>query len=97
MALTKLDILADLKELKICYAYEHQGEIINEIFQGLDLHNVKPLYKDLKPFPAQFEELKSNPNLLSYIHTIEKFLEIPVSIMAYGPEREQILFKESLF
>ena len=50
IALTKLDVLSGLDELKVCYAYEIDGKEYDCAYPGLDLAKAIPLYRSLKPF-----------------------------------------------
>lgn len=96
IALTKLDILSDLPELKICYAYEVNGKTVDCAYPGINLYNAKPLYKDFKPFKDDFEG-KNSAELDAYMSFIQEALGIPVSIYAYGPDRNQVVFRKNLF
>ena len=97
IALTKLDILSNLPELKVCYAYEVNGKTVDCAYPGINLYNAKPLFKDLKPFTDDFSSSKTSAELDHYINFIQEALGIPVSIYAYGPDRNQIVFKKILF
>jgi adenylosuccinate synthase len=97
IALTKLDILSNLSELKVCYAYEVNGKTVDCAYPGINLYNAKPLLKDLKPFTDDFSGSKTSLELDQYINFIQQALGIPVSIYAYGPDRNQIVFKKTLF
>lgn len=97
IALTKLDILSGLEELKVCYAYEINGEEFDCAYPGLDLSIAKPLYRDLKPFAQDFSKEDYSVELKEYIELIETSLEVPVGILAYGPERNQIHFRKKYF
>ncbi|EQC49923.1 adenylosuccinate synthase [Bacteriovorax sp. BSW11_IV] len=97
IALTKLDILSGMDELKVCYAYEYNGEKIDCAYPGIDLSKVKPLYKDLTPFKDEFKTDSLSGELESYIKEIETFIGIPVGIIAYGPERSEIKFRKDYF
>jgi len=96
IALTKLDILSNLNELKICYAYEVNGKTVDCAYPGINLFNAKPLYKDFKPFNDDFTG-KPSQELNTYLGYIQEALGIPVSIYAYGPDRNQIVFQKELF
>jgi adenylosuccinate synthase len=96
IALTKLDILSDLSELKICYAYEVDGKTVDCAYPGINLYNAKPLFKSFKPFKDDFTG-KNSTELDQYMSFIQETLGIPVSIYAYGPDRNQIVFKKNLF
>ena len=98
IALTKLDVLSGLEELKVCYAYEIDGKEYSCAYPGLDLSHAKPLYKSLKPFKDDFsKENEYAQELSDYISLIEENLGIPVGILAYGPERSQIHFRKDYF
>lgn len=97
IALTKVDVLSGLEELKICYAYEIDGQEYDCAYPGLDLSKATPLYKTLKPFKDDFTKDQYAPELEDYIKLIESSLGIPVGILAYGPERSQIHFRKNYF
>lgn len=97
IALTKVDVLSGLEELKICYAYEYEGCTIDCAYPGIDLSRVKPLYRDIEPFNDDFKTDKLSDNLENYIKTIEEFIGIDVGIVAYGPERSEIKFRKEYF
>ena len=95
IALTKVDVLSGLEELKVCYAYEIDGKEYDCAYPGLDLAKAKPLYKTFKPFNDKFEtENVYSEELQSFIDTIEKTIGIPVGILAYGPDRSEIHFRK---
>jgi adenylosuccinate synthase len=97
IALTKLDILSHLPELKICYAYEVNGKEVDCAYPGINLYHAKPLYKSFTPFKDDFTDNKTSSELNAYISFIQEALEIPVSIYAYGPDRHQVVFRKDLF
>ena len=98
IALTKLDVLSGLEELKVCYAYEVNGKEYDCAYPGLDLSDAKPLYKTLTPFTDDFSNEKAYaPELDTYINLIEENLGVSVGILAYGPERSQIHFRKNYF
>lgn len=98
IALTKVDVLSGLEELKVCYAYEIDGKEYDCAYPGLDLEKATPLYKTLKPFNDSFETENSYTDELQlYIDMIEKSLNIPVGILAFGPDRSQIHFRKNYF
>lgn len=96
IALTKVDVLAEIKELKVCYAYEYQGEMIDTAFPGIDLSQVTPIYKTFKNFNKCFDGDKLDSDLEDYIKFIEQELEIPVSLVAYGPGREELFMRSHI-
>jgi adenylosuccinate synthase len=94
IALTKLDILTGLKELKVCYAYEVNGKVVDCAYPGINLYNAKPLYKTFSAFTDDFATGKPSKELETYINFIQESLGIPVGIYAYGPDRNQIVFRQ---
>lgn len=97
LAVTKLDILSEIDELKVCVAYQYQGQRIDCAYPGIDLTQVEPIYESFEPFTDKFESEKLSPQLERYIEMIEKSVGIPVGILAYGPERSQIHFRKDYF
>lgn len=97
LALTKVDVLSDIENLKVCYAYKYQGKEIDCAYPGIDLSKVEPLYKDMKSFSDDFKDNNLSSEIETYIKTIEEFVGIPVGILAYGPERSQIHFRKEYF
>lgn len=94
IALTKLDILSNLKQLRVCYAYEVNGKIVDCAYPGINLYGAKPLYKDFTPFTDDFTGGKTSKEFDAYVNFIEEQLGIPVGIYAYGPDRNQVVFKK---
>ena len=95
IALTKVDVLQGLPT-KICTSYHYQGRIINQAFPGMDLNQVQPIYEEFAPFSDNGE---GDPSLelTAYLEMIEENLQIPIGIIAYGPERNQIRWAKDYF
>ncbi len=96
IALTKLDILSGMNELKVCTSYKYEGKEINCSYPGIDLSQVEPVLTDMKPFNDDFKGEQSQ-ELKDYISLIEKEIGIPVGIIAFGPERSEITFLKNYF
>lgn len=94
IALTKLDILSNLKELKVCYAYEVYGKVVDCAYPGINLYHAKPLYKNFTPFQDDFSSAKTSKEFEDYVNFLQESLGIPVGIYAYGPDRNQIVFRQ---
>jgi len=99
IALTKVDVLAGQSELKICDYYEFQGKKIECSYPGLDLSKVKPHFKSFKTFNDNFEVDNYIPSddLKQFLDYIEIQTKTPLSIIAYGPERSQVIIKKEFF
>lgn len=97
IALTKLDVLSGIDDIKICTGYEYEGKTIDCAYPGIDLSKVKPILKDMPSFNDDFKGEVLSDELKNYITTIEEFVGIPVGILAYGPERSEIKFQKDYF
>jgi len=104
IVLTKLDVLSGLEKLKICIGYKYKNKIIKNFSNNSELlENCEPVYEELNAWNENldginnFEELPENAK--KYIKRIEELMEVPISIVSIGPERNQtlILKKEFLF
>lgn len=97
IALTKLDILSGLEELKVCTHYRYKDQEIDCAYPGIDMSTVEPIYKDLKPFADDFSTDEQSEELKTYIRLIEETVGVPIGILAYGPERSEIKFLKDYF
>lgn len=95
IVLTKLDILDELDEIKICTAYKHNGKILKNF--PLDLSSVVPVYETMKGWRKKTEDIRSYQQLpveaKNYITKIEKFLQCKVSYVSVGEMRDAIIKK----
>lgn len=99
IALTKIDVLSEMDTLKICVGYKYKGKEIDCAYPGIDLYKVEPILVELEPFTIENEITLDNmpKELKKYLDIIEEHIGIPISALAYGPSREQILFLEDYF
>ena len=102
IALTKLDVLDDLNEIKVCVAYELNGKNIDYLPASIDEQiNVKPVYKTYKGWKSStegiknFEELPENAKI--YISDLEKLIEAKISSVSTSPERNDTILVEDPF
>ncbi len=97
LIITKLDVLDQFDEVKVCVAYEYEGEKIEDFPASLKvLENCKPVYKTLKGWKENTKGLKDVKELpqkaLDYIRFIEDFVGVPVIMISTGPSREEYLW-----
>ncbi|HLC48134.1 MAG TPA: adenylosuccinate synthase [Candidatus Norongarragalinales archaeon] len=102
--LTKLDVLAGLKEIKVATHYEYRGKQVNNFpADTTSLQNCSPVYRAFPGFPEQnwkavakkgkAQKLGALPkNALSFVRFIEKELKVPFVSVSVGPERGEIIF-----
>ena len=102
IALTKLDVLDELEEIKMCVAYELDGKKVDYLPAAVDDQlKVKPIYKSFKGWKSStkgvknFEKLPENAKI--YIKELEKFVETKVSSISTSPERNDTILIEDPF
>ena len=102
IALTKLDVLDELEEIKICIAYDLNGEKIDYLPASADQqYKVKPIYKTFEGWKTttcgikKFSELPEKAQ--NYINFIESFIETKVSTISTSPERKDTILIEDPF
>tara|TARA_B100001989_G_scaffold231645_1_gene190439 strand:+ start:242 stop:1528 length:1287 start_codon:yes stop_codon:yes gene_type:complete len=102
IALTKLDVLDELEEIKICIAYELNGKKIDYLPAAVeDQLKVKPIYKIFQGWRTSTRGIKNfdklPTNAKKYINELEKFIETKVSSISTSPEREDTILIENPF
>ena len=102
IALTKLDVLDELDEIKMCVAYDLDGKKVDYLPAAVDDQlKVKPIYKSFKGWKSStkgiknFEKLPENAKI--YIKELEKFIETKVSSISTSPERNDTILIEDPF
>ena len=102
IALTKLDVLDELDEIKMCVAYEIDGKEIDYLPAAVeDQLKVKPIYKSFKGWKSEtkgikkFDDLPENAKI--YIKELEKFIETKISSISTSPERNDTILIEDPF
>ena len=96
IALTKLDVLDQLDEIKMCIAYEVDGKKMDYLPAAVDDQlKTKPIYKNFKGWNCstkgikKFDDLKDNEK--NYINELEKFIETKVASISTSPERNDTI------
>jgi adenylosuccinate synthase len=94
LAMTKLDVLDNLPELKICTAYELNGEVVKEFpTSAKDAEAVKPIYETMPGWMCSTEEVRAwddlPENARNYLARIAELVDAKIGIVSVGPKREQ--------
>jgi len=102
IALTKLDVLDELDEIKMCVEYELNGKKIDYLpAASEDQFNIKPIYKTFPGWKSQTQgirNLKDLPdNAKRYIHALEDFIGARISSISTSPERDDTILVEDPF
>ena len=100
VALTKIDVFDTFDEIKICTAYKDKrnGKIYTSYPEDVYIHKyLEPIYETHKGWGTdisgihRYEDLPLNCR--KYIERLEEILEMPISIISVGPDREQTIFR----
>ncbi len=102
MVITKLDVLDELDELKICTGYEYDGEVMDTFPPSIKtLENCKPVYEvhpGWKQDTSKLKEFDSFPeNAKKYLARIEELSGVKIKIVSVGPGREATIIKDKFF
>ncbi len=94
--LTKLDVLSEFDEIKICTSYELDGKRVH--YYDVDsyrLGRVTPIYKTVRGWKEDIRGIRRYARLparaRTYVEAIEKLTGAPVGWVANGPEREAVI------
>jgi len=102
IALTKLDVLDELDEIKMCVQYELEGKKIDYLPAAVeDQVKIKPIYKTFKGWKSSTKGIKNidelPDNTKKYVYAIEDFVGAKISSISTSPEREDTILLENPF
>ena len=102
IALTKLDVLDELDEIKICIAYQLDGKKIDYLPAAVDDQlKVTPIYKTFKGWKSSTKGIKNfndlPTNAKNYVLELGKFIETKISSITTSPERNDTILIEDPF
>ena len=102
IALTKLDVLDELDEIKICIQYDLNGKKIDYLPASIDEQlKIKPIYKIFKGWRSSTKGIKNvdelPDNAKKYIFALEDFVGTKVSSISTSPKREDTILLENPF
>ena len=92
--ITKLDVLSGLEEIKLGVGYINGDKVITDYpYQQNVFYNAEPVYETYAGWSEDITSVRSFDNLpenaKKYITAIEDFIEIPITFISVGPERNQ--------
>ncbi len=102
IALTKIDVLDGLDELKVCVKYKLDGKEIDYLpaSEG-EQARVEPIYETLEGWSESTDGARSWNDLpaqaVKYVRHIEELIEAPVAILSTSPEREDTILVRDPF
>ena len=102
IALTKLDVLDELDEIKMCVEYELDGKKINYLPAAVeDQLKIKPIYKIFDGWKKSTSGIKNiddlPENAKNYIKEVENFIETKISSISTSPERDDTILIKNPF
>ena len=102
IALTKLDVLDELDEIKVCVEYQLNGKKLEYLpAASEDQFNIKPIYKTFPGWKTKTQGIRNIKDLpekaKSYIYALEDFIGAKISSISTSPEREDTILIEDPF
>ena len=96
LAIAKLDVLDQLEVIRVCVAYEADGERLNQLpYHQSVLHRVTPVYEDLPGWGVDIsgmtERSQLPPEADAYLSFVEQQVGVPIGMVGVGPDRQQVL------
>ncbi|MGR3637045.1 MAG: adenylosuccinate synthase [Shimia sp.] len=96
ICLTKLDVLDGFETLKICVAYELDGERLDYLPTASDQQaRCTPIYEEIDGWSETTEGARSwndlPANAVKYVRRVEELIECPVALLSTSPEREDTI------
>ncbi|MGN0978917.1 MAG: adenylosuccinate synthase [Candidatus Avoscillospira sp.] len=97
VALTCLDVLGYLDEIKVCTAYEIDGEITRDFPVTPKLNHAKPVYTTLPGWKCDIRGItewdKLPKEAKDYVNFIEQEIGVPIKIVSTGPSRHENILR----
>ena len=102
IALTKLDVLDELDEIKMCVSYMLNGKKLDYLPAGAeDQFKIEPIYETFPGWKKSTKGVRNIENLpdkaKKYIYALEDFIEAKISSISTSPEREDTILLENPF
>ncbi|ABI64851.1 MULTISPECIES: adenylosuccinate synthase [Maricaulis] len=102
VALTKLDVLDGFKTIKVCVAYEVDGERLDHLPAGKEAQaKATPVYEELQGWEGSTAGARSWADLpaeaVKYVRRIEELIECPIALVSTSPEREDVILMQDPF
>jgi len=97
-AITRLDVLDTLPQLKICVGYKLDGDTIDYFpASAVALDRCQPIYEELPGWQVSTNDIRQYsqlpPQARQYLARLEEFISCPISLISVGMRREQAILK----
>ena len=99
LAITKLDVLDEVDAIKVCVAYELDGERCEELPGSADAFaRCQPIYKTMPGWKQSTDHCRSLEDLpkaaLDYLKFLAELMDVPIAIVSLGASRDQTIIVE---
>lgn len=99
LAVTKLDVLDELEEIKVCVAYEIDGQRCEDFPSSSRVFaNCRPIYKTLPGWQQSTADCRTLEDLpskaLDYLKFLAELMKVPIAIVSLGASRDQTIIVE---
>lgn len=96
IVLTKLDVLDEMDEIKICTKYQYKEQIIEHFTLSQNMqHAIKPIYQPFSGWKTSTKGIKKIADLpinaIKYIQFIEKQIGVKISLISTSPHRDDTI------
>ncbi len=102
LSINLLDVLSGIETLKLCVAYELEGQEIKFVPSTIkEFSRCKPVYIDMPGWTENISQVKKFTelpiNAQNYVKKIEEITKVPVVMISVGPDREQTIILSEVF
>ena len=99
LCITKIDVLNIFEEIKAATHYKYNGALSTNLPFDINEVKVEPVWKSFKGWMKNLDDLdyESLPSVLKeFTLFLEEYLEVPVTMISTGPEREKLILREAV-
>jgi adenylosuccinate synthase len=102
IAVTRLDVLDNMPQIKICTHYKLDGKTVDHFPASIpELERCQPIYEELPGWESKINEIRDFDelpiNARKYLLRLEELLSCPVSLISVGKSREETIVRQSIF
>ncbi|HOW34915.1 MAG TPA: adenylosuccinate synthase [Candidatus Omnitrophota bacterium] len=96
LAIMKLDVLDDLKEIQICTGYRYKGKLYKDFPLDSEVFaHAQPVYEQMKGWQASTRGIRSYPklpvNARRYVERLEALVKVKIKYISIGSKRDEII------
>lgn len=97
IALTKLDVLSDMKEIPVCTHYQVGGVLTDRFPFPAALEGAKPVFHWMEGWGCDISNIRRWKDLpmaaRQYVERIQEGVGVPIRYISVGPERDSIILR----